>query len=345
MDSSPLLQTYCTAPAKLILSGEHAVLYGCPALSMAVDLFSHCHIQVTPAQNQQFQIDLPDLSFKNIYSKTNFDDISQQIETRFQQFKAQAIQIDQVLQTPADLILMTLFAFQQQHYLAAGNWQIEITSEVPVSRGLGSSASVIISLLKSLYHIHQLEPDSEQIMALAKQVESYQHGRSSGLDPATILNGGLIQYQANQPLTQQQITPPTLYLIDTGIPESSTGQAVVHVSQYAEKLAVWQQFTAVSNQLKSSLSSQDTDLAQQAIKHNQSLLEQIGVVPNRVKAFIAELHQQDNTAAKVCGSGSVLGDGAGVVLCIANSPPSDLCDAYNYSYQEITLNQTGATCR
>jgi mevalonate kinase len=68
---------------------------------------------------------------------------------------------------------------------------------------------------------------------------------------------------------------------------------------------------------------------------------QIGVVPKRVQEFISEL-ELTGASCKTCGAGAVSGDSSGVLLVLADSPPSALCQKYGYSLFEATCDTLGA---
>ncbi len=343
----------CSAPAKLILSGEHSILYHCPALSIALPLFSHCHAEFSVNQDNnpnnlvtQFQIDLKDFGRSQYFSHTEWLTKFEQIETRYNQFLANQLSIDQVLNHPEDLIICCIGIFNQQFPLASGNWALSISSEIPVGRGLGSSASIILSVLYALMQSLDEQPEHHNILDLARTIESRQHGKSSGLDPITIQQGGLIEYRMNQPLKSHSFKNLSGWLIDTGEPLSTTGEAVLQVrNNFQGDAELWQQFNSTTSSLLNGLAAQNLAQIQQAITRNQSLLEKIGVVPHVVAEFIAKLTQKFSGVAKVCGSGAVKGNAAGVVLYLSDSEPKSLCEEYGYSYQAISIETLGVRCR
>lgn len=339
-----VLNAQCTSPAKLILCGEHAVLYDCTAISMAIDLNTLCEITVSPNTETLFSIQLDDFDQHSQLSEDDFISQFQNLEQRYNGFLQNQKDISDVLQQPIELILCSLGLFNKQHPLLAGKWAIKIQSEIPIGRGMGSSASVIISLLKSLYKLHGMAVDQQALLELAQQIESFQHGKSSGIDPATILSGGLIEYQKG---SISQITPSetlAAFLIDTGKPQSSTGEAVNHVKKFAKDQALWSRFKDISSQMTKALKGNDFDQIGSLIHQNQKLLEHIEVVPEKVSGFINKLEQEYSAKAKICGSGSIKGDGSGVILCLCDQAPIQLCEAYNYPMQTVTLNTTGAQC-
>ena len=336
----------CSSPSKLILSGEHAVLYNSPALSMAVDLKTNCKLKQTQSDTTQFTLNLNDFGLKKNFSLVEWQVQTQQIEQRFQKFQHDQLKIDDVLSSPFDLILICLWVFNQHHQITTANWLISIQSEVPIGRGLGSSAAVIVTILSGLLKLHTLPDSNEILLDLAKQVESYQHGRSSGLDPATLIYGGLLKYQIDQPIQRLPSPPPlSAWLIDTGAPQSHTGECVQTVKQqHQHNTPLWQDFKEVVAQIEQTWLQQDNEQLKIAIKRNHNLLCEIGVVPNKVKQFIQELDATLSSASKVCGAGSVLGENAGIVLCLADQAPTELCQLYGYAFWPLKLQSQGVHC-
>lgn len=339
------MNTRCTVPAKLILSGEHAVLYGAPALSMAVNLNTESQLEFHPDTNHRIVIQLTDYGQHQAWSLAEAWDQAIDIEARFKTFEKGLKSIRQVCQQPFDLVLLCLFHFEQQFQLQPGNWSIRIQSNAWAGRGLGSSASVIVSILSALFKHHKIQNESA-LLALAQTVESRQHGQSSGLDPVSVLYGGLVRYQQHKALQNLPSHRFQAWLIDTGEPRSTTGECVSQVkAQHAQDTTLWQAFTDCTNEIHKAWLAHDGAALKQMIRSNQSLLEKIGVVPTKVAKFIQQLEQTPNCAAKVCGAGSISGDQAGVVMALCEQDPTDLCTQWGYTCQKIQIDQQGARCQ
>ena len=343
------MKTLCHTPAKLILTGEHAVLFGAPALSMAVDLPTQCDMNFTPDTGSKepscLEIELSDFNHKQIYPLSIWQQRVIEIETRFALYEKQALSIQSVLQQPVDLILLTFQQFHNAYRLKPGHWEVKLQSHQLTGKGLGSSASVIISLLQSLFSHHKLSYSDVELLSMAQRVESHQHGSSSGLDPTTVLKGGLLRYQQGSPL--QQLTSHHFHgwIIDTGTPESTTGQAVNQVHrEFSHQHPIWTEFKNVAQLIEQAWQDSDAPQLKQAIKHNQQLLETIGVVPPTVQRFIHTLNQSSESAAKICGAGSVSGEKAGIVLCISQHAPETLCKEYGYDYYPLKFSEKGSRC-
>jgi mevalonate kinase len=364
-----------TAPAKLILCGEHAVVYGQPALSLALDLPTQCLVDFEYAHQPCFTLKLSDYSLEKQLDFNQAWLETQQIEQRFSQFLNNQIPINAVCQTPFDLILLCLSHFNQFHPLQSGHWQIQIQSQAWRGRGLGSSAAVILSLLRGLFYAHKINDDindsktlsdsktindNNALLRLSQALECYQHGQSSGIDPATLLSKGLIRYQRHQPIVALDSSPQSFWLIDTGEPASSTGESVQQVkTDYAQDPTLWHKFADCTEKMQTAWLNHNNHAIAQTLSANQQLLEQIGVVPKPVQDFIARLKSQTAMVAKVCGAGSVRGDKAGVVLAyhpVSNSPTNlattpnaedqlkQLCKLAGYHLQQVNTSTKGVQC-
>jgi len=339
---------HCTAPAKLLLTGEHAVLNGIPALSLAINLHSHAQLQHNSQAPDSLFIELTDYQQQHEYPFPIWESLAIAAEARYQNFLDHHLAIHAVLKTPVDLVLLTFYHFHQLHPLKKGGWKLALHSDIWQGRGLGSSASVIMSLLSAINHAHGHPLSVVKIKKLAQMIESRQHGQSSGVDTSTVLLGGLIQYQLVGSVTKIDTLPQHPlkgYLIDTGKPDSSTGECVQQVQrQFPQNHPIWQQFAQVSQQVVQAWQIQSGRDLKVQVRKNQALLEQIGIVPSKVANFIAQLHQDPNTAAKVCGAGSIKGDHAGVLLCLSPKPPADLCEQWGYRWQKIKVAHNGVQC-
>lgn len=345
----------CRVPAKLIISGEHAVVYGQPALSMAINLSTECLLNHHPTDKTHLHLNLVNYNLKQTFSLDQAWFKAHSINQAYQDFLIGSTPLNQVLTTAYDLPLLCCYFFDQVYGIMPGEWNIGLQSNAWRGRGLGSSAAIIVSLLSALFKAHHLD-DRQQLLMLAKKIESYQHGQSSGIDPTTIATGGLIRYQLNQPT--QLIAAPDLdaWLVDTGEPSASTGECVQHVkTQFANNQACWQAFANCTEQLQQAWLSQNTALFLHHLQTNHRLLIQIGVVPTKVQAFIDQL-EQPGLAAKLCGAGSVSGEAAGVLLIVSDPQqfknPKDhtkdyltpLCEQWGYRLEKVKLVNKAIQC-
>jgi mevalonate kinase len=94
------------APGKLILSGEHAVVYGKPALAIAVNRYACARI--FPYDFPNISLNFADLSFDNSITFDDLDKLKQVIREKYLRFKAGMFNIREVLQKPFELAQFAL---------------------------------------------------------------------------------------------------------------------------------------------------------------------------------------------------------------------------------------------
>ncbi len=104
--------------------------------------------------------------------------------------------------------------------------RVRIASDIPVRAGLGSSAALSVAVARLLEEQGAQIPD---LFALAIEIENLFHGKSSGIDVASVLTSSPIAYRKNSPPAPlAPVWRPALYLADTGL-RSSTKDCVAKV--------------------------------------------------------------------------------------------------------------------
>ena len=187
-----------SAPGKIILFGEHAVVYGQPALA----------VPVTQVQ-AEVRID-------NIFSPGI-------------RINAPNIQLNEKLDTLAPTHPLAATVRNTLHALEADTLTsvaILIRSSIPVASGLGSGAAVSVSIIRALASHLKKDLTNEQVSELAFETEKLYHGTPSGIDNTVITYARPVYYIKGQPIETLQVKKPfTIVIGDTGIP-ASTKEAV-----------------------------------------------------------------------------------------------------------------------
>ena len=305
-----LIRTQGIAPGKIILSGEHAVVYGHPALVMAINRYVTTVVQAS----NTISFVLPNLESESI----TFDDLIQlknRLRIDYQRYKNGDLSIREVLHSPIELVQFALSVLLESAGLESiAGIKLEIKTDIPLGCGMGSSAAVILSILSAVAHSLEISLAPEQMFGLALEAENLQHGQSSGLDLICSLQGGCLFYTKNNIALR---TPPLLplYLINTGQPQTTTGECVAKAAMYFKKTQIGNDFASVTNVIDIALQSSNQENIKLAIRENHKLLNTIGVVPERVQQLIAEIELHGG-AAKVSGAGAVRGHTAGAVLAV-----------------------------
>ena len=327
------------APGKLILSGEHAVVYGRPALAMAIDRCAQSVISL--GADDLVSFNLVDLKEADSFTLRALGDLKTRVQRNYQMILTGELGIRDVLHKPIELFEYAfIILLDGLHLKFSDGVNIQTQSNIPIGCGMGSSAATILSLLRGIGHYFRVEFRPDWFLKYSLEAEKLQHGFPSGVDSFISLNGGCALFQ-NGSATSVPLPRLAMYLVNTGTPAATTGECVVDVKTKFERDLIWNDFEAVTLALEKAVRENKLEDVQQAIRENHRLLTRIGVVPARVQQFVGEIEAQGG-AAKICGAGSVLGETAGMVLVMAEQAPTDLCKRYGYELTTVRGDPLGA---
>ncbi len=326
------------APGKLILSGEHSVVYGKPAIAMAID--RSAVFEVTPQVGNEITFDLPGGEGSGSQTIMALRDLKRRVDKKYREFLCGEIGIRDVLAMPADL-----FRFAFVHTLDGLHRHIDsgiclkLRSSIPVGCGMGSSAATVLSEIRALGHYLRVDFKPEWYYEYSLDAEKLQHGKPSGVDSYISLHGGCASFKEGV-ATAMSLPRMKMFMVQTGIPESTTGESVMEVERNFRSSEIWSEFEAVTNAFEEAIRTNDGQKVCWLVRENNRLLTSIGVVPKRVQRFIAEVEQWGGSA-KICGAGSVVGDKGGVVLVFADAPPTELCEKHGYTASPVRGDPLG----
>jgi hydroxymethylglutaryl-CoA synthase len=329
------------APGKLILSGEHAVVHGSPALAMAINRYVVA--TVSREQGPKVLFDLSDLSHHSQWSFDALRHLKNKIKQKYYRFVRGDYSIREVLHKPFELAQFAMGVLTEALNLKLPHGvKIHVQSDLPIGCGMGSSAATIISVMEAIAHYMALPLPHEKLYGLALEAENMQHGHSSGLDLQVAMKGGCFLMHGKT-LQTRPIPAFPMYLINTGKPACTTGQCVEKTSgHFANDSKLSEQFAAVTQAMDNALQQQAWRDLHDAVRQNHRLLNAIGVVPARVQQFISQV-EGIGGSAKVCGAGAVLGDAAGAVWAVAEDARAieAMTDRFGYNIVSIAGEPRG----
>src|SRR2546428_1690873 len=209
-DASPV---FARAPGKIILAGEHFVVLGAPAVAMAINLYSQ--VNVTPKNGSGVDIDA-DIPLRFLAGRDR----------------------NPVVPDPRQLLHPLQLAAEATVKQVGGidrGLRVNVECKIPVAAGLGSSASTTVAIISAVARSMGVELSKKNIFELAFVPENFLHGKPSGVDQATCIYGGMIQF--SRPSSVKTLRPtrnPVLLVCDTGI-HHATRTLVGGVVQKAKK--------------------------------------------------------------------------------------------------------------
>ena len=195
-----------TAPGKIILFGEHAVVYGRPAIAAPVSqVRARAVVSADPlAPTGRVRVQAPDIGLE-----ANLDDLP----------------IDQPLRRALDLTLEALGLER------APACTVRVSSTIPLAAGLGSGAAVSVAVIRAFAAFLGRPLETERVSALAYEVEKLYHGTPSGIDNTVIAYGQPVYFVRGRPIEVFQVPAGFQVVIgDTGV-SSPTAIAVGDLRQ------------------------------------------------------------------------------------------------------------------
>lgn len=325
-------------PAKLILSGEHAVLYGYPALAVAINCYMEVIVRWTFPLH--FSFHFMGIDFRRQITLQTLQKLQKKLKNQYHKYRAGRLSIRKVLKKPFELSLFTFINVldRLKSELPTGI-DIVTNSNIPMGCGMGSSAASVVSLIYALTQFLNIDLNLEDYLTLGIESENLQHGYSSGLDVHTVYHGGCLRYEKGD-FEKRTLPDLPIQLVQTGQPKSSSGECVSQVSSFFKKSSIGNDFSAVTNAFDQALQNEDREEIKNCIRQNHHLLRTIGVVPDKINNFIVDVEKLGG-AAKICGSGSIRGDNGGAVLVAADKPLVDLPQRYGYSLIPVQTDNQG----
>jgi len=326
------------APGKLILSGEHAVVYGKPAIAMAID--RSAVFELTPQVGNEITFDLPGGEGSGSQTIMALRDLKRRVDGKYREFLRGEIGIREVLVLPADL-----FRFAFVHTLDGLHRHIDsgiclkLRSSIPVGCGMGSSAATVLSEIRALGHYLRVDFKPDWYYEYSLDAEKLQHGKPSGVDSYISLHGGCASFREGV-ATPMSLPRMKMHMVQTGVPSATTGESVMEVERNFKNSGIWSEFEGVTVAFEEAIRTNDEQKVRWLVRENNRLLVAIGVVPERVRQFIGDIESLGGSA-KICGAGSVAGDNAGVVLVFADAPPTALCEKHGYTVSPVRGDPLG----
>lgn len=278
-----------TAPGKIILLGEHAVVYGQPALAVPLGaLQTQCMVDFLPENGENTAdsvlIEAPDIG----------------LSTRLG-----LLLRDQPTHPLAAVIQAT---FRALGVSAPRPMRIHVTSSIPVASGLGSGAAVSVAMIRGIAEAYQHHLDNEQVNELAYEIEKLHHGTPSGVDNTVITHNRPVYFVREQPIqTLHARHPFTVVIADTGV-AALTRESVGDVRKLwqadpARWEAVFEQVGELVRAARDIIESGETASLGPIMDTNHALLQEMTVSSPALDHLVVAAKKAGAEGAKLSGGG------------------------------------------
>ncbi|HTA88500.1 MAG TPA: mevalonate kinase [Polyangiaceae bacterium] len=272
------------ANGKIILLGEHAVVYGVPAIAAGIERGVEAHAELATVA---------------------------------------ALRVGDRTGEPGDGSDLGQAFAALLGALAARPLAVRATLELPPGSGLGASAALGVAIARAALSALGEDPDPLRVLAAAAAWEGVYHGNASGVDAAAAAYDGCILFEKGQAVQAISLSRDLVLAVGLAGPPASTKVMVESVARLRERRpAVVDKaldgIRALVNNAKLCLDAGDLPGLGSLMNYNQMLLSGLFVSTEGIERCCALARDAGALGAKLTGAG---GGGAVVALCDGDSEP------------------------
>ncbi|MCL7453674.1 MAG: mevalonate kinase [Anaerolineae bacterium] len=273
--------TVASAPGKVILFGEHAVVYGQPAIAIPVrEVQAQVRIEPGPAEQGTLVV-VQDLRRRFLLREAADDD---------------------------PLARIVRLALRSVRHEGDPDLTLTITSTIPIARGMGSGAAVSTAIVRALAKHFEFWLPSRAVSELVYQTEVLYHGTPSGIDNTVVAFEKPVFFVKGEGWEFFWVDKPFLLAIaDTGI-ESSTKQVVADLRRRYEAdvdryQVLFGHVGEIASRARLAIEQGDHAALGGLMDENQELLQEMGVSCPELDRMVLAAREGGALGAKLSGAG------------------------------------------
>lgn len=292
---TPRLHPHASASGKVILVGEHAVVYGQPALAAGLPDGLELWASPLDRRTDATRLVIPEWQLDLVLTPDN--------------------------DHPVARATLEVLGFCDGPLTG---WRITGTSRLPSRAGCGSSAALSVALARLVLGDEAAPAD---IIEASLAGERVFHGNPSGIDNLVATTGGIVRFVKGQPAAEIAVKAPLpLLVVPTGIPRSTAAQ----VTKVRERLArlpsivrpILDAIGHATDDAISSINSCNYNILGEIFTVTHELLSSLGVSCPALDSLQADALVAGALGAKLTGAG-----GGGCLLVLPPADPSPVIDA------------------
>ncbi len=279
-----------SAPAKVILFGEHFVVYGEPAVVLAID--RRAYATVDRRKDKCIHLRSANLNLEATIENGVFKIERGDVREARLKFEPVKTTVERILAAHGNEVGL----------------DIEINSTVPVAAGLGSSAAVVAAVSLGVAALFDVKMSKEDVFKITYEAEKIVHGTPSGVDPAISTFGGALLFQMDTGFKALEVkTDIPLVVGDTGVERATRVQVekVRNIMVSYPQVTEHMKRTAREIVLRAidALKENDLKTLGDLMNVNHALLYGLGVSDESLEWLINAARKAGALGAKLTGAG------------------------------------------
>ncbi|MFP8954377.1 mevalonate kinase [Natrialbaceae archaeon A-arb3/5] len=301
--------TRSSAPGKVYLFGEHAVVYGEPAVPCAIEV--RARVDVDQRTDGKLRVHAEDLSLDGFtveYGETaNAQpdvDVSESLVTAATQY------VDSAIEQVRDVTGEDEVGFD-----------VTIESDIPLGAGLGSSAAVVVAAIDAGTRELGTTLTPEELAERAYRTEhAVQEGQASRADTFCSATGGAVRVEGDDCRSIEAPDLPIVIGFDGGA--GDTGKLVAGVRELREEYEFAADTVEAIGDIvrngEEALAAGDLDEVGRLMNFNHGLLSALGVSSRSLETMVWSARDAGATGAKLTGAG-----GGGCIVALDPTPETE----------------------
>lgn len=313
-----------SAPGKTILFGEHAVVYGKPAIAAAVD--RRAYVKIEKREDTRTHVNVEELGVSGYLN-----------------LKKGTIELEK-----GELGRKGILEYVIRSLMKTGTddgVEVTINLDIPIGAGLGSSAAVTVATILSSSTINNIKLTMDEIAKIAHQVELEVQGAASPIDTTLSTHGGIIYLSREaEEIVQMDINSEIPIVIGYTSKRGNTGKMVESVRLKMEShpqimIPILNSLEALTNGAREAMLRDDHRMIGEFMNINQGLLDAMGVNTEELSNMVFAARKSGALGSKLTGAG---GGGSIIAYCPGRVEEvvSSICEFENAF--KINISKEGA---
>ncbi|MGZ7047612.1 MAG: mevalonate kinase [Methanobacterium sp.] len=288
------MQVMASAPGKTILFGEHAVVYGKPAIAMAIN--KRVQVKVSEGLSNKISVNIRDLGIKGQIDLKNHAIISDS--------------------SKKGILKYVLNSIKKVPFKSGLDICMDVN--IPIGGGLGSSAAVSVATIAAVSKYYGIDLKKEEIAKLAHEVELEVQNSASPIDTSISTYGGLIYLEKDTrkiiPLDVPHEIPVVIGYTGS---RGDTGKLIEDVKHREERHPeiigpIIDLIETITNEARDSILVNDKKRIGELMNTNHGLLDALGVNTPELSNMVYSARNAGACGSKITGAG---GGGSIVSYC------------------------------